>query len=105
MELGDQGTLAQRSNYGDQVYISIPDAIHNTLAHELGHAFYLSHSGDATFSYFDSPNYPAFTAENFMWSYSETGLTVTSGEVFRAIFDSLSMVNLNGLAAASSTGL
>ena len=29
---GDQGTLAQRSNYGNQVYISIPDAIHNTLA-------------------------------------------------------------------------
>lgn len=98
---GGLGGPEERARFGNLIYISIARRIHNTLAHELGHALSLGHADDIV-----GPGYPIeylMPSDNLMFGYNEAGSTVTLGQAFRVNLDPLSVLNVNGLRAGLPT--
>ena len=90
-----------RTTDWNAIYISVDARNDNTLAHELGHAFGLEHTGQAATSWYtDAANVPRFDANNLMWGDSQIGATLALGQVFRVNLDPFSSLHRNGVRGA-----
>lgn len=74
------------------VYISANNRSPTTLAHELGHAFSLEHSGQAIYASYPTTDLLADQAplleDNIMWKGSANRATLSLGQAFRINIDS-----------------
>ncbi len=83
------------------IYISISSSQLPTLAHELGHAFGLQHTGaNGVAAYKENGNW-LIGADNLMWAGGVDKRALTLGQAFRINLDKASMLNRNGTREGS----
>ena len=78
------------------IYISINSSQLPTLAHELGHAFGLQHTGAYGVAKYKEDGNWLIGWDNLMWAGGVAKSTLTLGQAFRINLDKVSMLNRNG---------
>jgi hypothetical protein len=97
----DPQSTANDPQAGNAILISSTQMSLATLAHELGHALSLGHTGDAGGSFYQDANgVDLFDWYNLMWSSPEESFAINLGQAFRMNIETLSQLNLNGVRTA-----
>jgi hypothetical protein len=94
----DPHSTTNPSQAGNVMLVSTNTMSLATVAHELGHALSLGHTGEGGGSVYKDPvtGVSLFDATNLMWSGVEQAFNLSLGQAFRMNVETMSELNLNG---------
>jgi hypothetical protein len=95
----DPHSTSNPAQAGNAILIGTKRMSLATVAHELGHALSLGHTGEGGGSVYHDPitGDPLFDATNLMWSGVEDAFTFSLGQAFRMNVETMSQLNANGV--------